>query len=284
MTDTVEAGRDMGSQQGILQIEDVSVVYEREGRRTVAVEHVNLDVRPGEFLCIVGASGCGKTTLLRAIDGLVQPTSGRIRLHGEPAKPTDERMAMVFQEDSLLPWRTTLENVRLGLELRQRRASKAQRAARNARALECIELVKLKGFESYYPHELSGGMRQRVNLARGFALNPEILLMDEPFAALDAQTREAMQGELLDLWTTHRKTVVFITHQLEEAVYLGDRVVVLSAHPGRVREIIPIDMPRPRDRHSRRSPEAVAYVERIWSLIEDEVYRSLVEDTRVSRA
>jgi NitT/TauT family transport system ATP-binding protein len=274
----------MGSQQGILQIEDVSVVYEREGRRTVAVEHVNLDVRPGEFLCIVGASGCGKTTLLRAIDGLVQPTSGRIRLHGEPAKPTDERMAMVFQEDSLLPWRTTLENVRLGLELRQRRASKAQRAARNARALECIELVKLKGFESYYPHELSGGMRQRVNLARGFALNPEILLMDEPFAALDAQTREAMQGELLDLWTTHRKTVVFITHQLEEAVYLGDRVVVLSAHPGRVREIIPIDMPRPRDRHSRRSPEAVAYVERIWSLIEDEVYRSLVEDTRVSRA
>lgn len=268
-----------GAVSPALAVEGLSVAYERGGRRTLALDRVDLAVREGEFLCIVGASGCGKTTLLRTINGLVRPAAGRILLRGEPTRPADERMAMVFQEDCLFPWRTTLENVRFGLETRQR----LSRAERDQRALQCISLVNLTGFESYYPHELSGGMRQRANLARSLAVDPEILLMDEPFAALDAQTREAMQAELLALWQGQDKTIIFITHQLDEAVYLGDRVVVLSSHPGRVREEIRIDLPRPRDLHVKRGPQAAGYVERIWKLIEEEVYQSLVADTRGSR-
>jgi NitT/TauT family transport system ATP-binding protein len=291
MTEVATSASKMpASSRPILEVEGLSVVYERNGKRTVALQNVDLSIQPGEFVCIVGASGCGKTTLLRAIDGLVSPSAGKIRLHGEPAKPHDERMAVVFQEDRLLPWRTTLENVRLGMEIRvQRQAGFLKGRIRkggpeNTRAMESIERVGLRGFEQYYPHELSGGMRQRANLARGLALDPEILLMDEPFAALDAQTREAMQGELLQLWSaSHGKTVVFITHQLDEAVFLGDRVVVLSAHPGRVREIIPIDMPRPRSLDMKRTKQAGDYVERIWKLIEEEVYNSLLEDTRIQR-
>lgn len=291
MTEVATSASKMpASSRPILEVEGLSVVYERNGKRTVALQNVDLSIQPGEFVCIVGASGCGKTTLLRAIDGLVSPSAGKIHLHGEPAKPHDERMAVVFQEDRLLPWRTTLENVRLGMEIRgQRQAGFLKGRIRkagpeNTRAMESIERVGLHGFEQYYPHELSGGMRQRANLARGLALDPEILLMDEPFASLDAQTREAMQGELLQLWSaSHGKTVVFITHQLDEAVFLGDRVVVLSAHPGRVREIIPIDLPRPRSLDMKRTKQAGDYVERIWKLIEEEVYNSLLEDTRIQR-
>lgn len=255
-----------------LEVAGLSVVFERGGRRTTAIHKVDLRVDEGEFVCVVGASGCGKTTLLRAIDGLVRPSSGEIRLRGIPTRGADARFAMVFQHDSLMPWRTAIENVRLGLDIRGRR----DQAAR-LRAQECLEMVKLSGFETYYPHELSGGMRQRVNLARGFAVDPDVLLMDEPFAALDAQTREVMQTELLDVWSQHRKTVVFITHQLDEAVLLGDRVIVMSAHPGRVREEIKIDIPRPRDLHTKRSPKFTAYVDHIWTLIEAEVRRSLIE-------
>jgi NitT/TauT family transport system ATP-binding protein len=289
-TVATSAGKTPASSGPILEIEGLSVVYERNGQRTVALQNLDLSVQPGEFVCIVGASGCGKTTLLRAIDGLVSPSAGTIRLHGQPAKPHDERMAVVFQEDRLLPWRTTLENVRLGIEIRLQRQTGflkgriRKNGPENARAMASIERVGLSGFEKYYPHELSGGMRQRANLARGLALDPEILLMDEPFAALDAQTREAMQGELLQLWgASHGKTVIFITHQLDEAVFLGDRVVVLSAHPGRVCEIIPIDLPRPRSLAVKRTQEAADYVDRIWKLIEQEVYNSLLEDTRIQR-
>jgi NitT/TauT family transport system ATP-binding protein len=289
-TMATSASKMPASGKPILEVEGLSVVYERNGRRTVALDNLGLSIQPGEFVCIVGASGCGKTTLLRAINGLVSPSAGKIRLHGKPAKPHDERMAVVFQEDRLQPWRTTLENVRLGIEIRlQRRTGFLKGRIRkngpeNAKAMESIERVGLRGFEHYYPHELSGGMRQRANLARGLALDPEILLMDEPFASLDAQTREAMQSDLLRLWgSSDRKTVVFITHQLDEAVFLGDRVVVLSAHPGRVREIIPIDLPRPRSLEVKRTKQAADYVDRIWKLIEQEVYNSLLQDTRIKR-
>ncbi len=257
----------------ILQVDDLGVTYRRGEQTTMAIERIDLQVAPGEFVCIVGASGCGKTTLLRAIKGLIEPTHGTILLHGRPRKSSTDQMAMVFQQDSLMPWRTTLQNVMLGLELK-----KMPKSQRTARARECIDLVKLNGFEQYYPHELSGGMRQRVNLARGLAVDPDVLLMDEPFAALDAQTREAMQQELLVLCSGQRKTVVFITHQLDEAVFLGDRVIVLGAHPGRVREEIVIDLPRPRSLTTKRSPEFSAYVDRIWKLIEQEVYDSLIDD------
>ncbi len=254
----------------LLEVDGLSVVYERAGKRTTALDNVSLTVEDGEFVCVVGASGCGKTTLLRTIDGLIQPTSGEVRVTGRTAHPRQGDMAVVFQQDSLYPWRTVLANVRFGLDVRHRRS-----AASDARSRECLELVGLSGSEDRYPHELSGGMRQRVNLARAFAVDPALLLMDEPFAALDAQTREVMQTELLDIWMKQRKTVMFITHQLDEAVLLADRVIVMAAHPGRVREEIRIDIPRPRTLETKRGEKFVQYVDHIWKLIEDEVRSSL---------
>jgi len=258
----------------LLEIDGLSVGYERAGAYTPVLENVGLTVGDGEFVCVVGASGCGKTTLLKAIDGLIAPAAGEVRVSGRPPDPRRGDMAVVFQQDSLYPWRTVLANVRFGLDLRGSRS-----ATTDARSRECIELVGLRGFEDHYPHELSGGMRQRVNLARALAVDPAVLLMDEPFAALDAQTREVMQTELLDIWTRHRKTVVFITHQLDEAVLLADRVIVMAAHPGRVREEIPIDIPRPRDLHTKRGEKFTQYVDHIWKLIEDEVRSSLIPGT-----
>jgi NitT/TauT family transport system ATP-binding protein len=260
-----------GDGRALLEVDEISVMYERDNVALVALDRVSLSVNEGEFVCVVGASGCGKTTLLKAIDGLVEPSGGEVRLRGRHAHPTEGDMAVVFQQDSLFPWRTVLSNVRFGMDVRIRR-----NPDREERAHACIELVGLKGYENHYPHELSGGMRQRVNLARALAVDPEVLLMDEPFAALDAQTREVMQTELLDIWNRDRKTVVFITHQLDEAVLLADRVVVMSAHPGRVREEIPIDIPRPRDLHTKRTPKFVGYVDHIWSLIEAEVRKSMM--------
>ncbi|MEU3163824.1 ABC transporter ATP-binding protein [Streptosporangium sp. NPDC006930] len=261
----------------LLEIDGLSVGYERAGAYTPVLENVGLTVQDGEFVCVVGASGCGKTTLLKTIDGLIAPAAGEVRVSGRPPDPRRGDMAVVFQQDSLYPWRTVLANVRFGLDLRGSRS-----AATDARSRECIELVGLRGFEDHYPHELSGGMRQRVNLARALAVDPTVLLMDEPFAALDAQTREVMQTELLDIWTRHRKTVVFITHQLDEAVLLADRVIVMAAHPGRVREEILIDIPRPRDLHTKRGEKFTRYVDHIWKLIENEVRSSLIPGTTAS--
>jgi len=259
----------------LLEVDGLSVVYERAGIRTTALDDVSLTVEDGEFVCVVGASGCGKTTLLRTIDGLIPPTSGEVRVTGRTAHPRQGDMAVVFQQDSLYPWRTVLANVRFGLDVRHRRS-----AASDARSRECLDLVGLSGSADRYPHELSGGMRQRVNLARAFAVDPALLLMDEPFAALDAQTREVMQTELLDIWMKQRKTVMFITHQLDEAVLLADRVIVMAAHPGRVREEIPIDIPRPRNLETKRGEKFVQYVDHIWKLIEDEVRSSLKDGHR----
>lgn len=261
------------ARQPVLRVEDVSVTYEREDFSLLAVDSVSLDIFEGEFVCLVGASGCGKTTLLKAMNGLLEPSSGRVLVNGNRANPRKGDMAMVFQQDSLFPWRTVQQNVRFGLDVRGRRNDRTDK-----RADDVIGLVKLRGFEKHYPHELSGGMRQRANLARAFAVDPEVLLMDEPFAALDAQTREIMQTELIEIWDTQRKTVLFITHQLDEAVLLADRVIVMSAHPGRIREIVDIDIPRPRDLRTKRDPAFVRYVEHIWQLIEEEVRSSVFDE------
>jgi NitT/TauT family transport system ATP-binding protein len=230
---------------------------------------ISLEIEQSEFVSIVGASGCGKTTFLRILDGLIPPSSGDLLIDGREIRVPGSKRGFVFQKDSLWPWRTTLGNVLFGLQIQ----GKPQREAR-AIARRHIELVGLAGYELHYPHQLSGGMRQRVNIARALAINPEVLLMDEPFAALDAQTREVMQLELLRIWNAERKTVVFVTHQIDEAVFLSDRVIVFASRPGRVKEIIPINLPRPRSFGIKRTPDFVAYVDRIWGLLEEDVFRS----------
>ncbi len=228
-----------------LEVRNVTKVYISEEGEIKALEDINLDVKPGEFLCIIGPSGCGKTTLLRMIAGLEYPTSGEIILDGKEVKGPSSDRGMVFQEFSLFPWRTVLKNVEFGLQMRNIKSKE-----RHAIAERYIELVGLRGFEKHYPYELSGGMKQRVAIARALATEPSILLMDEPFGSVDAQTRNILQEELLQIWKRTEKTILFVTHSVDEAVYLADRVVVMSARPGRIVECIAIDIERPRKRTS----------------------------------
>ena len=239
----------------------------------LALDDVSLEVRSGEFVSMVGPSGCGKTTFLTVVDGLLPPTAGRIYLDGKEVREPGPDRAMVFQDASLLPWRTVLGNVLYGLE-----CQKVDRRSALDRARTFIDMVGLSGFEHHYPHELSGGMQQRVNLARALALDPQILLMDEPFASLDAQTRELMQEELLAIWQRAGKTVLFVTHQINEAVYLSDRVIVFSARPGRVKRVIPIEIERPRKLRVKRDPRFLRYEDEIWTQIEDEVKKSALAE------
>jgi NitT/TauT family transport system ATP-binding protein len=260
-----------------LRLADISHAYEgTEGEPLEALRNISLAVSAGEFVAIVGGSGSGKTTLLRIIDRLVMPSSGAIFVDGERVERPGGRISFVFQQDCLLPWRTVLANARYGLDLRGVPREEAQERARHY-----LDLVGLKRFESYFPHQLSGGMRQRVNLARALALEPDVLLMDEPFAALDAQTREMMQLELLRIWQSTKKTILFVTHQLDEAVFLADRVVALSARPGTIRDIVPIDLPQPRHIDMKRTEAFQAYVGQLWSLIEGDVRRGFQEDAVV---
>ena len=208
----------------------------------VAFRNVELQVRCNEVLCIVGPSGCGKTTLLRCIGGLLAPSSGRVLIDGEPVHSPREGVAIVFQHFGLLPWKTVADNVAFGLKMA---GATRQRVAEQVD--HYIGLVGLEGFEQHYPYQLSGGMQQRVGLARALAVNPDILLMDEPFASVDAQTREVLQEGLLQLHDRERKTMVFITHSIDEAIVLGDRVAVMTTRPGRVKEVLPIGFQRPRD-------------------------------------
>jgi NitT/TauT family transport system ATP-binding protein len=235
----------------------------RQGTRQTVLEDVSFQVAHGEFVTIVGPSGCGKTTLLNIASGLLRPSRGTIEVSGRPVDGPGFDRAVVFQDASLLPWRTVLGNVTFGLECQKRMSKDASR-----RASDLIELVGLRGFERYYPHELSGGMRQRVNLARALLVGPDVLLMDEPFASLDAQTRELMQGELLRIWEQTRTTVLFITHQISEAVYLADRVLVFGTRPGRLLEVLTIEIPRPRPLSVKHNPELVDYERRIWEMIQ----------------
>jgi NitT/TauT family transport system ATP-binding protein len=248
----------------LIEFIDVGMTYQRRGGgETVALERTSLSIAPGEFICIVGPSGCGKTTLLHCLDGLQTPTSGRILIDGREITAPGRDRAMVFQSASLMPWRTVLRNITYGLDLQ----GVALREAL-PRAQKMIELVGLVGFEDRHPGELSGGMQQRVNLARALVIDPEVILLDEPFAALDAQTRELMQTELLRVWDETKKTAVFITHQISEAVYLADRVVVMSARPGNVKAIVPVPIARPRPASARRDPQMFAIESEIAALIE----------------
>ena len=216
-------------------------------------------------MCILGPSGCGKTTLLNVLAGLTRPVRGQVLMNGRQVTGPGLERAMVFQSSALLPWRTVVQNIAYGLELQ-----KVSRQIREQRARAMCSLVGLTGFEDSYPHELSGGMQQRVNLARALATNPKLLLMDEPFASLDAQTRDQMQEEILQIWRQTRQTVIFVTHQIEEAVFLADQVVVMSSRPGRVSTIISIELPRPRTYEMKKTAVFHAYVDQLRDLVYQE--------------
>ena len=238
-----------------------------------ALQDINLAVERGEFIALVGPSGCGKTTFLRIVAGLEPASSGEVTLDGRAVRGPGGDRGFVFQSDNLLPWRTVFANAIIGREV----AGQVGPAERQ-RTMELLKLVGLEGFEHYHPRQLSGGMRQRVNLARALAIDPEILLMDEPFSSLDAQTREIMQTELMRIWEDGRKTVLFVTHQIDEAVFLADRVLVFARRPGRLRESVAIELPRPRMLAIKRTAEFVRYVDHIWRLIEDDVRASVIEE------
>jgi NitT/TauT family transport system ATP-binding protein len=229
----------------ILSIHNLTKTFPTEDRDLVAIQDFNLEIEEGEFVCLLGPSGCGKTTLLRMVAGLETPTGGEILFKGKPIKGPGSDRGMVFQEFALLPWRNVRHNIEFGLEVRR-----VPFEERTNISDHFIELVGLKGFEKAYPWSLSGGMKQRVGIARALANDPAILLMDEPFGALDAQTRNLMQKELLRIWSETKKTVVFVTHSVDEAVYLADRIVLMTSRPATLRAIIEIPWPRPRERAS----------------------------------
>jgi NitT/TauT family transport system ATP-binding protein len=253
----------------VLELRNLHKEIPRDNREPFTIfKNINLSLHDGEFVSIVGPSGCGKTTMLRVINGLMPRTAGEILIDGKSTEQMDHELVMgfVFQGASLLPWRTSLRNVLLGLEGRCQTLKEAENVAR-----KYLELVGLSGFENHYPHELSGGMQQRVNLARALAVNPRILLMDEPFAALDAQTRNFMQLELLRIWRETKKTVIFVTHMIAEAILLSDRVVVFSHRPGTIRSEFEVPLPRPRKMEMRSDPRFLELENIVWKQIEEEV-------------
>jgi NitT/TauT family transport system ATP-binding protein len=237
------------------------------GRHSVAaLGPLDLDIREGEFVCLVGPSGCGKSTFLRIVGGLLNPSKGTVDVYTRNRR---QATAMVFQEYSIFPWKTVEQNIRFGLDV-----ARLPKAERTRRARELARRVGIGDFLDAYPATLSGGMKQRVSIARALAVEPEVLLMDEPFAALDAQMRLVMQDELLRLWEADRRTVLFVTHSLEEAILLGDRVVVMSARPGKILREFRSPFPRPRSPHLRGDPEFAALQEEVWELLRDEVDKS----------
>lgn len=239
-----------------------------------ALQDVNFEIEQGEFISLLGPSGCGKTTLLRIIHGLVRPSEGRIVVGGKLVQGPDPRRAMVFQDFGLLPWRTALHNIEMGLEFQG-----VKRDIRNQKAKEVIKVVGLEGFEKHYPHQLSGGMKQRVGIARALTMSPESFFMDEPFASLDAQMREIMQEELLRIWSHFKNTVVFVTHSIDEAIYLSDRVIIMSGRPGRVK--LEMKVPFARPRHGvRATPEFAHLREELWEILKSEIQhgRTMVND------
>jgi NitT/TauT family transport system ATP-binding protein len=250
-----------------IQARNVNLTFRPVNRAPLrALGNFDIDVEEGEFLSIVGPSGCGKSTFLNILLGLIKPDSGELLMKGHAISGPGTDRAMVFQEFGLLPWRTVRHNIELGLELKKLPAAK-----RHAIADRLVALVGLGGFEHHYPHELSGGMKQRVGLARALATDPDVLLMDEPFAALDAQTRDLMQVELLRVWREARKTVLFVTHQIDEAIYLSDRVMVMSKRPGRAKKTFVIGLPRPREYEMRVTPQFNEIKLDIWNTLKDEI-------------
>ena len=253
-----------------VRLEHISKTYLRGRDAVVAVDGVSFTVHSGEFVALLGPSGCGKSTLLMIVGGLLAPSAGQVEFHGQAG---DRRTtAMVFQDFALFPWRTILHNIAFGLEVRG-----LPRADRLRRARELVRTVGLDGFEDRYPRELSGGMRQRAGMARAFAVDPAVLLMDEPLSALDAQTRDLMQDELLLLCERQRRTVLYVTHNIHEAAYLADRIVLLSRRPGRVRAILPVPLGRPRDERMQASPEFLEFSHEIWAMVKDEARAAMAE-------
>ncbi|HEX9662934.1 MAG TPA: ABC transporter ATP-binding protein [Candidatus Binatia bacterium] len=242
----------------LIEYRNVRKVYKSGGGEVIALEEFSLNVGDGEFLAVVGRSGCGKTTLLKLTSGLLPATSGTVRVDGKPVTAPLTNIGIVFQAPVLLPWRKTLDNVLLQIEARKLDVNGYRR-----KALELLELTGLKGFEARYPSELSGGMQQRVSISRALVHDPPLLLMDEPFGALDAITRDEMNLELQRIWGEAKKTVVFITHSIPEAVFLGDRVIVMTPRPGKIAEIVKIDLPRPRTTTMRDDPKFIGYVRTI---------------------
>lgn len=253
--------------RGAIGLEALSIYFDTARSRTIALEGIDLEIDAGEFVALLGPSGCGKTTLLNAIAGFVTPTSGRVVVDGRPVRGPGPERAVVFQQHSLFPWMTALENVAFGPRM-------LGLPDPVAAAWSYLDLVGLGAHAQQYPAQLSGGMRQRVGLARALAVQPPVLLMDEPFGALDAQTRLLMQEQLLDLWGRSQNTVVFVTHDIDEAIFLADRIVVLGVKPSVVRGIFPVDLPRPRRLETRRSEAYLELQERLFALIREESLKS----------
>jgi NitT/TauT family transport system ATP-binding protein len=251
-----------------IEAKDVAKHYtiDRTGHDVVALDELSLSVREGEFFCVVGPSGCGKSTFLQLVAGLEPVTRGSISIDGRPVTAPGADRGMVFQSHALFPWRTVLENIEFGLEVKG-----LPKRDRRAVADRYAAMVGLQGFEHAYPSELSGGMKQRVGIARALANDPEVLLMDEPFGSLDAQTREIMQAEILDVWRQTGRTIVFVTHSVQEAVFLGDRVAVMTARPGRVKAIVDVDLPHPRD---VTSPEFGLLMRPVYAVLKEEVRKT----------
>jgi NitT/TauT family transport system ATP-binding protein len=271
MASPVPAQREGAAAAPAIAFEGVTIRFATpSGEVHTVMTEIDLAIEAGTFVAIVGPSGCGKSTLLNAAAGLLRPPGGSVRVFGATLAGVNPHAAYLFQQDALLPWRTVLENVMLGLVFRNAPKAEAAAAARG-----WLKRVGLAGFEDRFPHQLSGGMRKRVAIAQAWIVNPRILLMDEPFGALDVQTRQIMENELLELWQETRKTVLFITHDLEEAIALADRVVVLSSGPARIKGDYPIDLPRPRDvAEIRLNPGFIALYKRLWGDLRDEVMRS----------
>ena len=251
-----------------LKIDNVYKEYQGRNGKTIALNGVSLDIKENEFICVVGPSGCGKSTLLNIIAGLLEPTSGTVSLDGKVIEGTGVERGVVFQQYALFPWRTVLKNVMFPLEMK-----KVPKAEAEAIARKYIKSVGLEGFEKSFPKELSGGMKQRVAIARAYAANPEVLLLDEPFGALDAQTRVQLQTELLETWEKERKTCFFITHDVDEAVILAQRVIIMSARPGRIKKIVDIDIPYPRTQATKTDPRFLELKSEIWN----QVYQEFLE-------
>lgn len=248
-----------------VRIENVKKVWNTRNGQNVALNGVNLDIMENEFICVVGPSGCGKSTLLNIIAGLEEPTEGAAYIDDKKITSTGVERGVVFQQYALFPWLTVLKNVMFGLKLQGKKNDEAKEIA-----MKYIKMVQLEEFVNHYPKELSGGMKQRVAIARAYAVNPEVLLMDEPFGALDAQTRTQLQTELLDTWEKEQKTCFFITHDVDEAIILAQKVVIMSARPGRIKETVNIDIPYPRTQETKMSPRFLELKNHIWGRVYQE--------------
>ena len=255
-----------GENRGIkLKIQNVSKNYDARNAKVTALNQVDLEIRENEFVCVIGPSGCGKSTLLNIIAGLIEPSQGKVFLDGEEIKGTGKERGVVFQQYALFPWLTVLENVKFGLKLQRLPDKEATEIA-----MRYIKSVDLEDFVNAYPKERSGGIKQRVAIARAYAVNPEVLLLDEPFGALDAQTRAQLQTELLNTWQTEKKTCFFITHDVDEAILLASRIIIMSARPGRIKQILDVDIPYPRTQETKNSAKFLEMKAEIWNEVYEE--------------